>query len=77
MGTEHKDVTTQTNGFGETETIGGHDKFFALWPVHFWQNTGIGTDNPEKFRADLPLYSLSALAPTRFDLRAVAVLQLD
>ena len=35
VGTEHKDVTTQTNGFGEIETIGGHDKFFALWPVHF------------------------------------------
>jgi hypothetical protein len=58
FGTEHKDVTTQTNGFGETETIGGYDKFFALWPVHFYQNTGIGTDNPAKFRADLPLYSV-------------------
>ena len=31
--------------------------YFALWPIHFWQNNGIGTDNPEKFRADLPLYS--------------------
>ena len=59
VGAEHKDVTTTTNGFGDTEIIGGHDKFFALWPIHFWQNNGIGTDDPEKFRADLPLYSYS------------------
>jgi hypothetical protein len=36
---EHKDVTTVTNGFGETEIVGGHDKFFALWPVHFGRTT--------------------------------------
>ncbi len=59
VGVEHKDVTTITNSFDERETIAGHDSFFALWPVHFWQNNGIGTDNPEKFRADLPLYSYS------------------
>jgi hypothetical protein len=58
VGTEHKDVTMQTNGFGEIETIAGYDKFFALWPVHFYQNTGIGTDDPAKFRADLPFYSV-------------------
>ncbi len=56
IGNEHKDVTTKTNGFGETEIFGGHDKFFAVWPVYFHQNNGIGTDNPEKFRAALPLY---------------------
>ena len=27
IGSEHKDVTTKTNGFGETEVISGHDKF--------------------------------------------------
>jgi len=59
VGAEHKVVTTTTNGFGETEIVGGHDKFFALWPIHSWQNTGIGTDDPGKFRADLPLYSYS------------------
>lgn len=58
VGTEHKEVTTQTNGFGEAETIAGYDKFFALWPIHFSQNTGIGTDDPAKFRADLPFYSV-------------------
>ena len=59
VGNEHKDAATKTNSFGETEITGGHDKFFALWPVYFHQNNGIGTDNPEKFRATLPLYSLT------------------
>ncbi len=57
VGTQHKDVTTQTNGFGDIETVAGFDKFFALWPIHFYQNTGIGTDNPAKFRANLPFYA--------------------
>jgi hypothetical protein len=57
VGTEHKDVTTQTNGFGEMETIAGYDKSFVLWPVHFYQDTGLGTDDPAKFRANLPFYS--------------------
>ena len=57
VGREHKAVTTITNGFGETEIVGGHDHFFALWPIHFWDNDGIGTTNPSKFRADLPFYT--------------------
>jgi hypothetical protein len=59
VGKEHKDVTTQTNGFGDVATIGGHDTFFALWPFYLWQNAGIGTDNPEKFRAVIPLFAVS------------------
>jgi len=59
VGNEHKDVTSCTNGFGETEVNGGHDRFFALWPIYFRQNNGQGTDNPEKFRAVLPFYSLT------------------
>jgi hypothetical protein len=57
-GAEHKAVTTQTNGFGDVETVAGHDQYFALWPIHFWQHNGIGTDNPQKFRADLPFCSM-------------------
>ena len=58
VGNEHKDVTTRTNGFGEVETIGGHDKSFFLWPLDLRQDTGIGTDNPAKFRASIPLYAV-------------------
>jgi hypothetical protein len=56
VGNEHKDVTSRTNNFGDIETVGGHDKFFALWPVYFNQTTGIGTDNPQKTFAMLPLF---------------------
>jgi hypothetical protein len=56
-GSEHKVATTATNGWGEVQTIGGHDQYFVLWPIHFWENGGLGTDKPEKFRADLPFYS--------------------
>jgi hypothetical protein len=57
LGARHKAVTAVTNGFGDTEIVAGYDRYFALWPIHFWQNNGIGTDDPEKFRADIPLYA--------------------
>lgn len=56
-GREHKGVTTVTNTW-DVETIGGHDTYFVLWPFYFWENGGLGTENPEKLRATLPLYSL-------------------
>jgi len=56
FGEEHKVVTTVTNGFGDVETVGGHDQYFALWPFYFNQDNGIGTDNPEKFQAIIPFY---------------------
>ncbi len=64
VGKEHKDITARTNGFGETQLIGGHDRFFALWPIHFNNLLGIGTENPRKEFSILPLYS-SARSPNR------------
>jgi hypothetical protein len=58
-GREHKDVTTQTNGFGDTTLVGGHDQSFYFWPFYFSQDNGIGTDNPEKFRAAIPFFAIS------------------
>jgi hypothetical protein len=56
FGEEHKVVTTSTNGFGDTEVVGGHDNYFALWPF-FWNATnGIGTANPSREHALLPFY---------------------
>lgn len=57
VGREHKEVTTQTNAWGETHTIGGHDRSFVLWPFFSDQIGGIGTDNPAHQQALLPLYS--------------------
>ena len=77
VGNEHKDVTWSTNGFGETEISGGHDRFFALWPVYFHQNNDLGTDNPEKFRAALPFYAWSRSPQARLHLRDLAAVHLD
>ncbi len=58
IGNEHKDITTRTNRFDDLETVPGHDKFFALWPLYFQTRLGLGSENPEHTRALLPLYSL-------------------
>lgn len=59
VGAEHKIMTTQTNGFGDVESIGGYKRSFFLWPFHIKQDNGIGTANPEKLRVSLPLYVVS------------------
>ena len=56
-GSEHKVITLHTNGFGDVETVAGHDHFFALWPLYLSQDNGIGTTNTEKFRASIPLFA--------------------
>ncbi|HEY6169576.1 MAG TPA: hypothetical protein VI454_16155 [Verrucomicrobiae bacterium] len=57
IGAEHKAVTTRADGFGDTRVIGGHEKFFALWPIFLKQHTGLGTENPERDFSVLPLFS--------------------
>jgi hypothetical protein len=57
FGAEHKETTTRTNHWGDVETIGGHDKLFALWPIYFNQRTGLGTTNEAHHQAVLPFYS--------------------
>ncbi len=58
VGNEHKDITTRTNHWGDVETVPGHDKFFAAWPIYLHQTTGIGTTNVVRQQAVLPFYSL-------------------
>jgi hypothetical protein len=57
VGYETKEVTYRTNDWDNVETIGGHRKFFALWPLYFHNDIRQGTDNPEKQRVFLPFYS--------------------
>lgn len=64
IGREHKDPTTQTNLYEETEVIGGHDKLFVLWPFFFRNNLGVGTTNLQTQRLLLPLYSIQK-SPSR------------
>jgi hypothetical protein len=58
VGSEHKGITWRTNNFGEAEVIGGHNKFFALWPIFFNDRTGYGTVNTQKTLAVLPLFNV-------------------
>ena len=55
-GHETKGVTYQTNLADQVETIGGHDNWFALWPVYFNNHTGLGTTNPGVELSVLPFY---------------------
>jgi hypothetical protein len=56
-GHEHKDPMMQTNGFGDVQTIGGHEKMFAMWPLYFNQREGIGTDNLQWEMGSLPAFN--------------------
>lgn len=64
IGTEHKDVTTRTNQFGDPELVPGHDAFFALWPLFFHNNAGVGTTNLAHQLVFLPFYSFQ-LSPQK------------
>lgn len=57
-GTEHKDLTTRTDGFGDTQTVPGHDKRFVLWPFYLRNDMEIGSTNPVTQRVLFPFYSL-------------------
>lgn len=57
VGHEHKEVTVRTNHWGDIETVGGHDKFFALWPIYVKHHTETGTDNPVYHQVLMPFYS--------------------
>jgi hypothetical protein len=57
-GTEHKDITTRTNGFGDTEVVPGYDQRFVLWPFYSAADLAIGSTNPVTQRVLLPFYSL-------------------
>lgn len=57
VGREHKDITTITNGFGDTSLVPGHDETFALWPVYYHTAEGVGSDNPETSLGVIPFYA--------------------
>lgn len=57
VGHEHKEVTTRTNIWGDTETIPGHDSRFVLWPFYLNAYSGIGTENPQHIQSLIPFYS--------------------
>lgn len=57
LGSEHKDVITKTNSWGDAEQIPGHDKWFFAWPFFMKQQRGIGSANPERELLMFPFYN--------------------
>lgn len=64
FGRERKVPTERTSDLGFPETVPGHEKSFALWPLYLRQRTGLGGTNENDFRAVLPFYA-HATSPTR------------
>ncbi|HEX7858851.1 MAG TPA: hypothetical protein VF773_00850 [Verrucomicrobiae bacterium] len=57
VGQEKKEITVSTNNWGDAVVSGGHEKFMALWPIHFNNTLGIGTTNVQKQFVLLPFYT--------------------
>ncbi|HEY4417277.1 MAG TPA: hypothetical protein VGO57_16420 [Verrucomicrobiae bacterium] len=56
-GSEHKDINSITNGFGDVSLSPGHDNSFIMWPFWFDQNNDLGTTNPVTMRASIPFFA--------------------
>jgi hypothetical protein len=55
-GTVQKLVTWQTNGFGDVSISSGYERTYTLWPLWLNQHNNLGTENPETFKASIPLF---------------------
>ena len=42
--------------YGQEEKEDEYSKYYALWPIFFFQKTDLDTDNPRTFTAALPLF---------------------
>lgn len=56
-GRERKEVTTQTNVWGDLETTPGYDKRFVFWPFFADQKRETGSSNELRQQFLLPFYS--------------------
>jgi hypothetical protein len=63
-GTEHKELTTSTNHWGDPVVSPGYDHKMAVWPLYFNNTLGIGSTNLQKQFVLLPFYT-SQVSTTR------------
>lgn len=56
FGHEHKKPRTFTDQWNDEVLSPGHDKWFALWPMVFYENLELGTDKTSTKRMVLPFY---------------------
>jgi hypothetical protein len=57
FGHETRVPGSTTNGWGDVLVVPGHRKTFALWPIHFRHELGLGTTNEMKYVIWLPLHA--------------------
>jgi hypothetical protein len=57
IGTEHKEITTTTNHWGDAVVSAGYEKLSVLWPFYFNNTLGIGTTNVQDQFVLLPFYA--------------------
>lgn len=58
LGHQSKSVTYTTNGFGDAVLIGGHDRWFAAWPLYYNQHNELETTNAMHAHGLLPAYAI-------------------
>ena len=75
-GTSTKTSPPRPTASTRSTTIGGHDSFFALWPLFFNNRSGIGTTNEQWQQASIPAYSVLRSPHAGLDHRHLALLQL-
>lgn len=56
-GTEHKEITTTTNHWGDAVMSPGYDRQFVLWPFYLNNTAGVGSTNVQKQFVLLPFYT--------------------
>jgi len=61
---EKKSIGARTNQWGEAQVVPGYTHLHLFWPLFFYQNRRLGTENEERFRAFLPFFS-SLHSPAR------------
>lgn len=54
---EQKSVGARTNSWGEAQVVPGYTHLHLFWPLFFYQDRRLGTENEEHFRACLPFFS--------------------
>lgn len=57
VGHERKRPTVRTNVTGGLEPVGGHNRWFVLWPFYARADAGLGTTNRMTQRLIVPFYS--------------------
>jgi hypothetical protein len=57
VGHEKREPFTRIDQWGDEVLVPGHETRFVLWPIYLASDRGVGTENPQRQRGVLPLYT--------------------